>query len=481
MYLGVDLGTSSIKTVVINDEGATVANSISELSISQPEPLWSEQNPVDWLTAAEDAIKKLPKEIRKIIKCVGLSGQMHGAVLLDKKGKPLRPAILWNDGRSFEECDELKSIEPQLSDITGNKIMPGFTSPKLRWIKKHEPEVFAVINKILLPKDYLRYSWTGDYATDVSDASGTLWLNVNKRKWSQTAIQASDLDENLLPTTFEGPEITGEISLNASKRLGIPRVPIVAGAGDQAAGAIGASVIRTKDASLVLGTSGVIFIVTDGFLPKPDQGVHAFCHAIPKKWHQMAVILSAASAIDWVAKITGFKKPEDAYRSAEKSNQRSKAMFLPYLSGERTPHNDPYAKGAFFGLENTTDKSSLIQAALEGVAFALTDSFQALQNAGGNCDTITVIGGGSRSVYWGKIIANCLNKTLTYREEGEAGPAKGAAYLALSGNLRVKLEELIKPMPVKKIIRPENTETEIYAEKISRWRSLYQSTKQLTK
>lgn len=478
MYLGIDLGTSSVKVIVIDDNGIITAQSSRVLSISHPHPLWSEQNPNDWLNIAEKAITDLPKKIRSKIQGIGLSGQMHGAVLIDKKNQPLRPAILWNDGRSFKECHDLERNNPNLGSIIGNQIMPGFTSPKLAWIKEHEPNIFSLIHKILLPKDFLRLAWCGEYATDTSDASGTLWLDIKKRSWSEAAVNASDLSIQQLPNVFEGNEITGKISDSVAQRLGIPRVPVVAGAGDQAAGAIGASVINPNDASLSLGTSGVLFITTNGFLPNIKQGIHAFCHAIPERWHQMAVILSATYAIDWCSNLTGFKSSKDAYHAAEKKGTSENVMFLPYLTGERTPHNNPHAQAVLFGLQASTDKATIIHAALEGVAFALADGYSALKTAGGHCDSISVIGGGSQSLYWGKIIANCLNKTLIYRNDAETGPAKGAAFLALHGITGNDIKTICKPSPIKETIEAEKNYTEFYAQKFQTWQSLYQETKQ---
>ena len=267
------------------------------------------------------------------------------------------------------------------------------------------------------------------------------------------------------------------ISKPTSEKLDLPIVPVVAGAGDQAAGAIGSSVINVDDASLVLGTSGVIFIVTEGFLPNPMQGIHAFCHAMPNTWHQMAVILSAASAIDWCANLTGFDSPKEAYDAAEKKGHSDDVFFLPYLNGERTPHNNPYATSVLQGLKSTTDRAAIIHASMEGVAFALKDGFDALIDAGGKCDTITVIGGGSRSRYWGKIIANCLDKTLIYRDGSDIGPAKGAALLAQSGMNNSKIETINEAAPIIEAIEPENNHVQKYKEKIDTWRKLYHATK----
>ena len=479
MFLGLDLGTSSVKVIVINDDGKISSKSSQSLSLSSPYPLWNEQSPSDWLEAAENAILKIPKNIRSKLKGMGLSGQMHGAVLLDKKECPIRPAILWNDGRSFEECKELEKELPNLNKITGNQVMPGFTSPKIEWVRKYEKENFSAIQKILLPKDYLRLKWSGEFATDTSDASGTMWLNTKKRSWSIDAIEKSGICSQQLPKLFEGNQITGKISKSSSEKLGIPMIPIVAGAGDQAAGAIGSSVITPNDASLVLGTSGVIFVVTDGFLPNLKQGIHTFCHAVPQTWHQMAVILSAASAVDWCANLVGYDSPSKAYKAAEKRGNSENIMFLPYLSGERTPHNNPHASAALFGLKSNTNRASIIHAALEGVAFALSDGYKALVEGGGKCNTISVIGGGSQSIYWGKIIANCLNKTLVYRDGSETGPAKGAAILAQSGVTGNDLESLCQPSPIIEVIEPEKNYTEHYHAKIKKWRLLYRETKNL--
>jgi len=479
MFLGLDLGTSSVKVIVIDDEGEITAQSSQSLSLSRPNPLWNEQSPSDWIEIAEKAILKIPKNIRSKLKGMGLSGQMHGAVLLDKKERPIRPAILWNDGRSYEECKELEKEFPNLNKITGNQVMPGFTSPKIEWVRKYEKENFSAIQKILLPKDYLRLKWSGEFATDTSDASGTMWLNTKKRSWSMDALEISGISSQQLPELFEGNQITGKISKSSSEKLGIPMIPIVAGAGDQAAGAIGSSVITPDDASLVLGTSGVIFLVTDGFLPNLKHGVHAFCHAVPQTWHQMAVILSAASAIDWCANLVGYESPAKAYEAAEKKRDSENIMFLPYLSGERTPHNNPHASAALFGLKSNTNRASIIHAALEGVAFALSDGYKALVEGGGKCNTISVIGGGSQSIYWGKIIANCLNRTLVYRDGSETGPAKGAAILAQSGVTGKDLESLCQPSSIIEVIEPEKNYTELYHAKMKKWRSLYQETKNL--
>ncbi|MEO0981273.1 MAG: xylulokinase [Pseudomonadota bacterium] len=479
MFLGVDLGTSSVKAVLIDEAGETRAESAAPLEVSRPEPSWSEQNPDDWVGAAEAAVTGLPSNMRAAVKGVGLSGQMHGATLLGPDDRPLRPAILWNDGRSTAECAELEAAEPRLREITGNKAMPGFTAPKLLWVREHEPEIFAKTARILLPKDYLRLAWTGEAATDASDASGTLWLDVGARAWSDAALAASGLTQEQMPTVHEGTELCATLSAAAADRLGLPQVPVAAGAGDQAAGAVGAGVVDPGEASLALGTSGVLFVVSKGFKPNPEEATHAFCHAVPERWHQMAVILSAASAVDWAARLTGYGSPAEAYAAAEVVGSSGGALFLPYLTGERTPHDFAAPAGAFFGLSASTDRATLAHAALEGVAFALADGADALRRAGGTFDSATVIGGGARSYYWGRILAGALNLPLTYREGAETGPAHGAARLARIAVTGESVDAVCGPAPIRSVIEPNPGLVELYQTRLSRWRALFNQTKDL--
>ena len=479
MFLGVDLGTSSVKAVLVDEAGVTRAEAGAPLRVSRPQPLWSEQDPLDWVAAAEKAVGSLPLDLRAAVRALGLSGQMHGATLLGDDDAPLRPAILWNDGRAHAECAELERAEPDLRAITGNKAMPGFTAPKLAWTRRHEPRVFERVRKVLLPKDYLRLAWTGDYATDVSDASGTLWLDVAQRSWSERALAATSLSIDHMPTLFEGSNATGTLSASAAARLGLKRVPVAAGGGDQAAGAVGAGVIAPGDASLALGTSGVLFIVTAGFRPNPDEAAHAFCHALPKRWHQMAVLLNAASAVDWAAGVTGFAAPAAGYAAAEAAGSSSGVQFLPYLTGERTPHDDPHACGVFFGMRLDTTAAMLVHAAMEGVAFAFADGRDALARAGGQCERATVIGGGARSTYWGKILAAVLDLPLTYCAGAETGPAHGAARLARLAVTGEDPAAVCGRGAVITVIEPDDALRSRYAERLARWRELYTRTRVL--
>ena len=353
MYLGIDLGTSGVKVVVLNEEGELVAQANASLAVSRPQALWSEQDPSHWWHATNDAIAEIKAqhaEALASVKGIGLSGQMHGATLLDDNNQVIRPAILWNDGRCAAECEEIENKEPNSRNITGNIAMPGFTAPKLVWLKKHEPENFAKVAKVLLPKDYLRLLMTGDYASDMSDSAGTLWLDVKKRAWSNEMLAATDMKAEQMPFLYEGTEVTGYLLDDVAERWGLDKVPVVAGAGDNAAGAAGIGVINPNEAFISLGTSGVYFVANPSFQPNPDGAVHAFCHCIPDTWHQMSVVLSAASCLTWVTELTGAKN--EAELLAEIVNcdfsQPCPVMFLPYLSGERTPHNNPNAKGVFF-------------------------------------------------------------------------------------------------------------------------------------
>lgn len=479
MFLGVDLGTSSAKAVLIDEAGKTCAESSAPLYVSRPQPLWSEQKAADWVKAAEAAVTALPSDLRASVKAMGLSGQMHGATLLGEDDQPLRPAILWNDGRAHAECAEMEAAEPRLRTITGNKAMPGFTAPKLAWVRRHEPDVFAATRKVLLPKDYLRLVWTGDHASDLSDASGTLWLDVGRRAWSEAALAVTSLTVEHMPSLFEGSAATGALSASAAARLGLKRIPVAAGAGDQAAGAAGAGVINPGDASLALGTSGVLFIASAGFHANPAEATHAFCHALPQRWHQMAVMLSAASAIDWVAGVVGFASPAEAYAAAEAAGSSGETLFLPYLTGERTPHDNAHARGAFFGLSADTNAGTLIHAALEGVAFAFADGRDALARAGEKCERATVIGGGARSMYWGKILASALNLPLTYRAGSETGPAHGAARLARLAVTGEDPAAVCRPGPVVSVIEPDAALLDLYTERLPRWRELYRRTRDL--
>ncbi len=480
MYLGIDIGTSGVKAILLEETGDVVAQATAPLPISRPHPLWSEQNPSDWWTATCVAIHRLPVELRQRVAAIGLAGQMHGATLLDADDEVIRPAILWNDGRCAAECAELEAIVPELHAIAGNLAMPGFTAPKLLWLRRHEPEAFDRVAKVLLPKDYVRLLISGDYATDVSDAAGTLWLDVADRAWSDQVLEACGLTTEHMPVLYEGPEITGTLRTEIATDWGVPQnTPIVAGGGDNAAGAVGVGVFGKGDAFLSLGTSGVLFAADPTYQPNAASGVHTFCHALPGLWHQMSVMLSAASCLDWASKMTGGLAVGDMIQAAENADLfgRSGTLFLPYLSGERTPHNDPNAQGVLFGLTHESGPAEVTQAVLEGVALGFADGLDVL-SSGAAIETISVIGGGARSDYWGRILSAALGRPLTYRKNADVGPALGAARLAQMG-AEGQSEHAFEAPAIEAEIRPLQKDIDYMSVQLQRFRALYATTKDL--
>lgn len=474
MFLGIDIGTSGVKAVLLSETGVVMAQATAELTVSRPQPMWSEQDPADWWTATETAVARLDPGLRAQVRGIGLAGQMHGATLLGADDRPLRPAILWNDGRSFAECDLLERIEPRSRTITGNLAMPGFTAPKLLWVRRNEPEVFAQVASVLLPKDYVRLCMTGDKASDLADSAGTLWLDVGMRRWSGDMLAATELTETQMPNLYEGEAITGTLRADVATRWGMARVPVVAGGGDNAAGAAGVGVIGDGDALLSLGTSGVIFVATAGFRPNPARAVHAFCHCIAGQWHQMAVHLSAASCLDWAAQQIGVEAAAEVLALAEEAGAGAgPELFLPYLSGERTPHNDPHVRAALLGLDNETDRSRIAAAVLEGVAFAHADGLAALREAGTRVEELVVIGGGARSRHWGTILAAVLDARLIYIEGGEVGPALGAARLAQVAVTGGSAAEICTRPPIRDVVEPDPALAEILAPKLAKFRAAY--------
>lgn len=482
MYLGIDVGTSGIKAVIVNDAGSVVSEARAPLGLSRPHPLWSEQDPSDWWAATNSAVSQLESAARAQVRAIGLSGQMHGAVLLNRARKVIRPAILWNDGRCEAECDELLRREPATHEITGNLIMPGFTAPKLLWVRAHEPEIWDALDLVLLPKDYIRLRMTGEAATDLSDASGTLWVDVAKRQWSDAMLTACELTQSHMPRLCEGLEPTGILRDELAEAWGMQRVSVCAGGGDNAAGAVGVGVIHDGDALLSLGTSGVLFAATEQFRPNVAGTVHAFCHAVPERWHQMSVMLNAASCLDWVAQLTRADGVEEMLQAIEASGKTDTSeLFLPYLTGERTPHNDPYAKGVYFGLNPGTDPLALGLATLQGVALALADGLDVLSDAGTHFDSITVIGGGARSAFWGRTLASALGKPLIYREGADFGPSYGAARLARLSLGADTVAEVCTAPPIRHVIEPDRQLCDSLDAKRAPFQRLYQTLKPLFK
>ena len=429
-----------MKALLLDRAHRVRASASAPLGVQQPQPLWREQDPAQWWQACEDALAGLLQAAAaegiasSQIEAIGLSGQMHGATLLDAGHRVLRPAILWNDGRAQAQCAELERRVPASRQITGNLMMPGFTAPKLLWVAQHEPRVFEHIAKVLLPKDYLRLRLTGDCASDMSDAAGMLWLDMARRDWSDELLGATGLTRQQMPALYEGPQLTGRLRAEVAERFGLRRIPVVAGAGDNAAGAIGMGLVKPGQAMLSLGSSGVFFIVTEGFLANPAQGVHSFCHALPSSWHLMSVMLSAASCLDHTQALTGAADVPSLLAAAQARGLRDATpLYLPYLNGERTPHNNPAAKALFFGLDAGTVAADLANATLEGVGQGLLDGIEAVEASGVRAGEIVLVGGGSRSDYWVQMLANILNRPLQRRQGGDFGPALGAARLARLG------------------------------------------------
>ena len=479
MFLGIDLGTSGVKAILADARQQIVATAESPLEVSRPRPLWSEQDPEDWWLAvcrAVAAIRRKDPAALGAVAGVGLSGQMHGATLLDSGDRVLRPAILWNDGRCGAECDELEAREPASRRITGNLAMPGFTAPKLIWVAKHEPEIFAKVARVLLPKDYVRLRMTGEHLSEMSDSAGTLWLDVAKRDWSDSMLEATGLSRENMPNLVEGSEPAGSLRTEVAAEWGVPAdVPVAGGAGDNAAAAAGIGAVKPGAGFLSLGTSGVLFVSNAAYSPNPEKAVHAFCHCLPDTWHQMSVILSAAACVDWVASRTGAADVPALLDEVEAAGDHpGDVVFLPYLSGERTPHNDPNAMGVFFGLTHDVERADLARAVLEGVAFAFADGQDALLSAGAEINAISVVGGGARSRYWGRMLASALGRSLDYHVGGEVGPAFGAARLARLAATGEDPVSVCTPPAVEHTVEPASDLVDAYGERMSEFRRLYE-------
>jgi len=484
MYLGIDLGTSEVKVLLLARDARVVGAAGHPLTIARPHPRWSEQRPDDWWDATRAALgalrDKYPREYAAV-EGIGLSGQMHGAVCLDARDHVLRDAILWNDMRSDAECAELARRAPDLHRVAGNLAMPGFTAPKLLWVARHEPDVFAATDCVLLPKDFLRLKLTGERLSDPSDAAGTLWLDVAARDWSDALLAACDMRRAQMPALREGNAPAGTLRADVAHELGLSRsIVIAAGGGDNAASAIGIGATQPGDGFLSLGTSGVLCVIGERFLPNPASAVHAFCHAIPARWTQMSVVLSAASCLRWVCKLTGMDEPALLAEIArlDPATLDNAPLFLPYLSGERTPHNDPYAQGVFFGMTPSTDCAVLGYAVIEGVTLALADGLDALRGTGTRVDTLSLLGGGARSALWAQLLANALGLTLHTHGGGEIGAALGAArlgWLAAGG----RMDEVLTKPPVSQEFIPDARKHDALRTRLARFRALYRHVRPL--
>jgi xylulokinase len=473
-FMGVDIGTSGVKVIVCDAKGEVLETASHSLSVQNPQPMWSEQSPDKWWEALCSCLDTLAnKGVTEQVTAIGLAGQMHGAVMLDAQHKVLHPAILWNDGRSNEQCVELTSKVEKVHDITGNMVMPGFTAPKLLWIKKHEPELFSKIHKVLLPKDYIRYLLTDLFVSDMSDAAGTSWLDVANRAWSEEMLAACGLSQAHMPSLCEGSEVTGLLKPELAKRWSMGPVPIVGGGGDNAAGAVGSGVVDDGQTILSLGTSGVLFSVTDKCLSNPLQALHCFCHALPEKWHVMSVHLSAASCLQWFADVAADGAVEvllDEAQCADKNDYHA-AYFLPYLSGERTPYNNPSMGGEFIGLSSSLSRGQMTLSILEGVAFAFKNGLEVMRGAGITSDEISIIGGGAKSALWRQLIADVLGVKIVFRAGGDVGPALGAAKLAqLATDPESTLENVCRPPNIIATHVPGKNKSAFFAYRFERFK-----------
>lgn len=479
MYIGIDAGTSGIKAVLVDDAQQIIGTARASLTSQSPHDGWSEQDPEAWWNALLDVMDQLhrahPSEMASV-RGIGLSGQQHGAVLLDEDRQCLRPCILWNDVRSEAECRIFEERFPRSRDVTGNLAMPGFTAPKLIWVQKHEPDIFARTRYVLLPKAWLRLRLSGEMIEDMSDASGSLWLDVGARRWSEEALNACGLSIDAMPRLCEGTEPAGVLKDDLARRWGMRVAPVIAGsAGDNAASAVGLGAVKTGDAFVSLGTSGVVWCTTDRFRPNADSSVHAFCHAIPGKWHQMGVTLSAAASLAWWSDIVGKSERELLAELPEKIERPSRAIFLPYLAGERTPHNDAHVRGAFLGLDKNMPRSELTQAVLEGVAYSLRDAQDAMTAAGTRFETADVVGGGAQSRQWVEILASVLGVRLSRLAQGEQGGAYGAARLGRLASTAEDVTTICQPPERLETIEPSPLLEAAYGERQSRYRALYEA------
>ena len=483
MYLGLDFGTSSVKGVLIDASQKIIATATAPLKVSRPHPGWSEQNPEDWWKACNTVVKTLGRKKPKAVAAVegiGLSGQQHGATLLDAGGKALRPCILWNDARSFKECEEIMAREPKAVPLAGNVPLAGYTAPKLVWVKKHEPRIFDKVAKVLLPKDYIRFRMTGDYASDMSDSSGTFWLDIARREWSDLLLAASDMRRDQMPKLYEGTDATGRLTPAVAKAWNMPKRPVVAGGGgDNAAAACGIGAVTDNSALVSIGTSGVLFVSNDRFRPNAGRMVHAFCHAVPDTWHQMGVILSAAASLEWLAGILGSPAPKLIGGLGKTLTGPSPALFLPYLSGERTPVGDAQVRGLIMGLGHETDHRMLTHAALDAVAFAFRDSLEALKDAGTKVKRVTAVGGGSRSDLWLQIIATVLGVPVDLPAAGDVGGAFGAARLGLIAATGADFRKVLTAPKTARTIKPNAKAREAYEAQYRRYTQIYPAIKEI--
>ena len=488
MFIGIDLGTSSVKMILVDHDQNILATSNAALTVQNPKDGYSEQNPEEWINATLKCLEELksrnPKEFSETIS-IGISGHMHGATLIDKDGNVIRPCILWNDTRSHEECLEFENQSFDVRNISGNITMPGFTAPKINWLKKNEKENFNKISKVLLPKDYLRFYLTGEYFSEMSDASGTLWLDIKNRKWSSKLLSCSYLEEKNMPKLVEGNEEAGTLKKILKDKFKFNNnVIVVGGAGDNAAAAVGMGITEKNQSFISLGTSGVFFTPTQDFLSNTGDAVHSFCHCLPEKWHLMSVMLSASNCLDWICSITD-TSIKDTLQNVENyfSNTNfleNSSYFLPYLSGERTPHNDPHIRGSFHSMKTTTDATNMQYAVIEGVSFGILDGINSILKVNNNFEKIFMVGGGSRSSFWIKFFSSLLNRKLSVCDQSEFGASLGVARLAMYVDKNISYKNnIIKEIEISKEYSPNTDKIDILLKRYEVWKELYSANKKI--
>ena len=480
MFLGLDLGTSGLRAVLANEDGSIIAASERSYDVAHVHPGWSEQAPADWIAALTGCVNELRAGFGAefaALKGIGVSGHMHGATCLDSNGEVIRPCILWNDTRSHAEAAALDAT-PNVRDLSGNIVFPGFTAPKLVWMQKHEPDNFARVGKVLLPAAYLNFYMTGEYFADMSDSAGTSWLDVGARDWSDTLLAASGMRRDQMPNLVEGSQTGGTLRAELATDWGVgPDVAVVGGGGDNAVAACGVGTLREGDGFVSLGTSGVLLAAKNSFAPMPASAVHTFCHAIPDTWYQMGVILAATDSLNWLSKNLGESPAALSGLLGDTVSGPGTVRFLPYLSGERTPHNDSAIRGAFIGLDIGAGHAQLTQAVMEGVSFALRDNLAALESTGTKLERVLAIGGGSQSPYWVELLATLLNIQIDLPEAGDFGAALGAARLAMCGATGAAPSDIMAALRVAKTISPRADLVAAYQDAWEKYRVSYSAIK----
>jgi xylulokinase len=479
VLVGLDVGTGGARAVAVNDSGEIVTEASSEYPLHTPRPGWTEQDPEDWWEGAKEVLAKVAAEAGEV-GGIGLTGQMHGSVFLDGSDHIIRPALLWNDQRTQAQCDRITQVvgEERLISISGNPALTGFQAPKIVWLRDEEPENYEQVSRVLLPKDYVRLRLTGEYATDASDAAGTLLLDMRARDWSGEILNALEIPRDWMPNVYEGPENTGALRESVAEELGLPPgIPVAAGGGDNAAAAVGTGIVGPGLVNSSVGTSGVLFAHADEFNPDPSGRLHAFCHAVPGAYHLMGVTLSAGGSLSWWRETLGGDYDELVEAASEVPPGSEGLVFLPYLSGERTPHLDPKARGAFFGLTARHGDAHMTRAVMEGVTFSLRDSLEIMRDLGVPIDDVRATGGGARSELWRQLQAD-IYATPIRRTVADEGPAYGAALLAgVASGTYADVREATSVVELRQeVTEPAPERSKIYEEYYEIYRSLYPAT-----